>query len=148
MTRIWLDADSAPILIRNFIVNFAEKNDAEVFFVANRNISAKKNNYKMIICEKEKDSADNYIFENSKSGDLVITKDLSLASRLLSKEIKVINDKGIIFTRSYIQTHLEEREMNIQLAALGFGEKKASYSEENFKKFRKSFFETVEKLNN
>ena len=42
MMRIWLDADSAPVLLRDFIVNFGTKNNAEVIFVANRQIAAKK----------------------------------------------------------------------------------------------------------
>ena len=100
----------------------------------------------MIICEAKKDSADNYIFENASSGDLVITKDLTLANRLLGKEILVINDKGVVYSKSYIETHLAEREMNMDLSALGFGSSKSGYSELSFKKFRKTFENYIEKL--
>lgn len=146
MMRIWLDADSAPVLLRDFIVNFGTKNNAEVIFVANRQIAAKKTGFKMIVCQATKDSADNYIYENAVRGDLVITKDLSLAQKLLQKEILVINDRGTKFTASYINDHLKEREMNIQLADLGFGGSSSGYSETSFKKFRKTFQECIERL--
>lgn len=146
MIRVWLDADSAPVILRDYIVNYCVKNGCEVIFVANRSVSAKKSDFKMIVCEAKKDSADNYIFENASSGDLVITKDLTLANRLLGKEILAINDKGVVYSKSYIETHLAEREMNMDLSALGFGSSKSDYSEISFKKFRKNFENCIEKL--
>ena len=62
ISKIWIDADSCPSLIRDYIVNYGIRTNTEVFFVANQKISAKKDSFKMIICEKEKDAADNYIF--------------------------------------------------------------------------------------
>ena len=65
MIKVWIDADSFPTLLKNFILEYAEKNYLEIIFVANKPIKSEKQNFKMILAENTKDSADNIIFENS-----------------------------------------------------------------------------------
>lgn len=136
MTKIWVDADSCPSIIRNYLIKLTESGKIELNFVANKIISEEKNSIRMIVCESGKDSADNYIYENAEKNDLVITRDILFAARLVDKKITVINDRGTCFTVDNIQKRLEDREYDMQMAQLGFGSKKKSFGEKEFSKFR------------
>lgn len=120
---IWIDADSCPALVRNHTIKMASRNNAEVTLVANHEIKCNgEGTYNMIICEKEKDAADNYILEAVKENDIVITRDIVFADRLLSKGICTINDRGNIFTSENIKERLSQRDFDLQLAQIGLVE--------------------------
>ncbi|MBQ5998624.1 MAG: DUF188 domain-containing protein [Treponema sp.] len=146
MTHIWIDADSCPSKIRNYVVNYSKQKNIEVIFVANKPFATVSNEFKMIVCDETKDSADNYIFENAGNKDLVITRDILFASRLVERRIKAINDRGTSFTIDNIKNRLEDREFDLQLAQLGFGGNKKTYGEKEFSKFKKCFEKEIEKL--
>ena len=84
---VWIDADSCPKLVREFVLKYAENKNLSVIFVANKEIPCSKTNFKMIICPQEQDAADNYIVNNVQENDLVITRDIPLAARLVDKSI-------------------------------------------------------------
>lgn len=147
--RIWIDADSCPKIVREKTISFTRKNNinVEIFFVANKEIPSDSIEFKMIVCEKEKDSADNYILHNAKKNDLVITKDILFAEKLVANEICVINDRGLKFSKDNIKNLVEDRNFDLQLAEIGFsGTKKRNYTEKNFQKFSKCFETELTKL--
>lgn len=118
--KIWIDADSCPKEVRFHSQKIAAKNNMEIFFVANKNIPCdKKFPCKMIICDSTKDSADNYIFNQADTKDLVITRDIVFADRLVAKDIKVINDQGREFTKENIKEILADRNFDFALAEAG-----------------------------
>ena len=91
-THIWLDADSCPLQVRNFLSKKANELSLPITFVANKNITCTNDfTFEMHICSTEKDAADNYIFENATQNDLVITKDIVFANRLVEKNVACIN---------------------------------------------------------
>ncbi|MBR1638587.1 MAG: DUF188 domain-containing protein [Treponema sp.] len=117
---IWIDADSCPALVRNHTVKMACRNNAEVYFVANREIKCtEEGTFKMIVCPEEKDAADNYILEHAEGADLVITKDIIFADKLVAKKICVINDRGTVFNSENIKEKLSERNFDLQLSQAG-----------------------------
>ena len=70
--KLWIDADSCPALVRNHTVKIASRENIEVIFVANHEVSVSETGlFKMIVCNQEKDAADNYIFENACGTDIV-----------------------------------------------------------------------------
>lgn len=146
MTHIWIDADSCPSKIRNYVVNYSKQKNLEVIFAANKPFKTDCNDFKMIVCNKTKDSADNYILENAGENDLVITRDILFASRLVERKIRTINDRGTSFTIDNIKNRLEDREFDLQLAQLGFGGNKKTYGEKEFAKFKKCFEKEIERL--
>ena len=120
----------------------AKAKNLNVNFVANHEISHPKNNplFKMIICEKKEGAADNFIFENAEKNDIVITRDIPFAERLVEKGIFVMNDRGTVFTKDNIHERLSERNFNLNLAQLGLSEKNASrYGNRELKKFADCF---------
>ena len=139
--KIWIDADSCPLLVRNHTVKIAARNNVEVIFVANKEISCTETApYKMVICSQEKDAADNYIYNNASDADFVITKDIVFADRLVSKGITVINDRGSVFTSEIIKERLSQRNFDLQLAEIGLVEHfKEGYDKKKFAQFANTF---------
>lgn len=139
---VFVDADSCAKPAKEFILRIAERHQIAVFFVANRNIPAQTSNplFTMHICTAEKDAADRFIAESSDKNDIIVTRDLILAKRLLEKKAAVLNDKGIVFTEEKIYDCLKERELSLQMKALGVatGERWHSYGKKDFSAFTKS----------
>lgn len=146
--NIWIDADSCPALVRNHVVKMGTRLNLKVCFVANKNIPCSEPGiFEMIICNQEKDAADNYIIENAKPNDLVITRDIVFANRLVEKNISAINDRGTVFTKENVKELLSSRDFDLQLANLGlvkhFNE---GYDKKKFAAFANSFDKVIHQL--
>ena len=140
INHIWVDADSCPLLVRNHVDTIGKQKNIPVTFVANKQIP----NLEVVITDNTKDSADNYILEHAESGDLVITKDIVFADKLVQKEITVINDRGTRFTKEIIQKRLEDRDFDMQLANIGLVKHfHEGYGKEKFSAFKKCFNEIL-----
>ncbi len=110
--NIFVDADSCPAAIRPIIEKAAERREIPTVFVANRPIPVKKSSHITFVqTGKEEGAADDWIAERALPGDLVITRDIPLAARLLEKEASVINDRGVRFTSENIRSRLSERDI-------------------------------------
>ena len=145
INHIWVDADSCPLLVRNHTVKTAAQNNIPVSFVANKEVKCDEPHpFEMIITDNEKDSADNYILEHAQAGDLVITKDIVFADKLIQKEITVINDRGTLFTKEIIKKRLEDRDFDMQLASIGLVKHfHEGYGKEKFLAFKECFSKTL-----
>jgi len=145
---IWIDADSCPSLVRNHAIKMGSRLNFTVKLVANKNIPCtEKSPFQMIICNQEKDSADNYIFENSKDKDLVITRDIVFADRLVTKGICTINDRGTVFTKENVKELLSTRDFDLQLANCGLVKHyNEGYDKKKFAMFANSFDKVIHQL--
>ena len=146
--QIWIDADSCPSLVRNHVIKIASKDKVKVFLAANKEIPCSKEfPYEMIICSTEKDAADNYIFEKVTQNDLVITRDIVFADRLISKNIAAINDRGTVFTKENIKELLSTRDFDLQLADCGLVKHyNEGYDKKKFAAFANSFDKVYHQL--
>ena len=146
---IWVDADSCPSLVRNHTVKMGNKLGAKVVFAANKTITCDTSvgPFEMVVCGAEKDAADDYIYENCKSGDLVITRDIVFADRLVEKGIACINDRGTEFTREMIKERLSSRDFDLQLAQIGLVKHfHEGYDKKKFANFANSFDKVIHRL--
>lgn len=145
---IWIDADSCPALVRNHAVKMGTRLNFSVKFVANKNIPCnEKAPFEMIICNETKDAADNYIFENCNEKDLVITRDIVFADRLVTKGICTINDRGTVFTKENIKEMLSTRDFDLQLANCGLVKHyNEGYDKKKFALFANSFDKVIHQL--
>ena len=142
---VWVDADSFPAKARSFLVSFASSKSVQVFFVANHEIKSSDPRVKMIVCQKEQNAADNYIFEHASDNDIVVTRDIPFAARLVEKNIVVMNDRGLIFSKENIEDKLREREFSLNLAGIGFGGNKGNYyGEKELGKFSRAFEQKIQ----
>ena len=146
--NVWIDADSCPSLVRNHAIKMSNKYNLKIILVANKKIHCDTNfPYEMQICSKEKDAADDFILENVKSNDLVITRDIIFASKLLNKNITTINDRGTVFDPENIVKFLSERDFNMQLAEIGLVKHfNNGYDKKKFSLFANAFDREINKL--
>ena len=143
---VWVDADSFPALARKFLAEHALGKGVEVLFVANHELKVPDERVKMIVCEKVEGAADDYICNHACENDIVVTRDIPFASRLVQKNIAVMNDRGLLFSKESIEDKLRERDFSLNLAELGLGGKKENfYGEKELKKFSALFIEELQK---
>ena len=144
---IWVDADSCPVEVRQIIIRFAKRLQLKTFFVANRLIPAPKSTlFEMIIAENSQDAADNIIVERVQTDDIVITRDIPLANRLLEKSIIVINDRGTLFTNENIREKLSVRNFNKTLFENGLiSEKNSTFGKKEVNLFANCLDREIQK---
>lgn len=144
---IWVDADSCPTPVREIIIRFCKRLKLELIYVANHPIPMPKSElFKMIVCDATPDAADNYVVENSKKDDIVITRDIPMASRLLEKEITTINDRGLLFTHENIKEKLSLRNFNKELYENGIiSEKTSTFNKKDVNNFANCFDREIQK---
>ncbi|OJF76924.1 MAG: hypothetical protein BKP49_04980 [Treponema sp. CETP13] len=144
---IWIDADSCPVQVREVIIRASMRLDIPAIFVANRSISLPKNKLlSMIVSEATPDAADNIIVEKSMIRDIVITRDIPLANRLVEKKVRVINDRGIVYDEENIRQRLSIRNFNLELFNMGLvGEKSSSFGKKELQNFANCFDRELQK---
>ena len=119
MTHL-VDADSCPVRIREIICKTAQRLQISAIFTANRLIPIPKNAYcTTIVTEAEDQAADAYILAHAMQGDIVITRDIPLAKQLIEAHIKVINDRGVVYTAENIGERLSIRNFMYELSVNG-----------------------------
>ena len=144
---IWVDADSCPIPVKDIIFRFCKRLSLKLIFVANHEIPMPKSQlFQMIICDATPDAADNYIVENALHNDIVITRDIPMASRLIEKNITTINDRGLLFTSENIKEKLSLRNFNKELYDNGIlSEKTSTFSKKDVNNFANCFDREIQK---
>ena len=141
--HIWIDADSCPAQARDIVLKAAAKEELLVTYAANRPLAFSLQNplFTMHVCPSTPGAADDYIVEHASEWDIVITRDIPLAARLVEKNICVINDRGIRFDKDNIAKRLKERELSMQMEALGLhkGKGHIPYGGKEIKAFNECF---------
>lgn len=120
---IWVDADSCPVRIREIVSRAAGKRGVVAKFVANRPIPLPEtDSVELEIVPPEEDGADSRIVECAKPGDLIITRDIPLAAKLVEGGLRVLNDRGETFTEENVRERLSIRNFMKDLRASGMYE--------------------------
>lgn len=118
---IWVDADSFPAKARDLLLKTAGGKGLRVIYVANHDIpfSLPNPRFEMRICPQTPGAADDCIADGCAPGDIAATRDIPLAARLVDKGVHVINDRGVRYNRQTVEKRLRERELSLQMEALG-----------------------------
>ena len=133
--KILVDADSCPKQARELILRRSEKLGIKAIFAANREIPGLPTE----ICPAGDNAADDRIVELAQSGDLVVTRDIPLAKRLVEKSAMVIDDRGRVYTNENINQLLSLRNFMVGLADNGMEiERTANYGKKELKTFADS----------
>lgn len=110
--RIFVDCDAIPRPLRDLLLRAAEREQAEVYFVAARAPSLPQTEYvKTVSAGSAFNGADDWIVEHAEAGDLVVTADIPLADRVLTKGAEALNLKGEFFTPMNIKNALAMRNL-------------------------------------
>lgn len=108
---IWVDADACPRVIREILFRAAVRLELPVTLVANHVLPVPASKWvKAVQVEQGFDVADNFIVEQVRPDDLVITADIPLAAELIAKGAGVISPRGEQFTKNNIRQRLNMRD--------------------------------------
>jgi uncharacterized protein YaiI (UPF0178 family) len=131
--KILVDADSSPRPARELVLRAAKRTGITALFAANRPIPGIPA-ARMELCPPGEGAADDRIVELADEGDLAITRDIPLASRLVEKNVNVMDDRGKIYTRENIGEQLSLRNFTVDLAKSGLSwERSANYGKKELK---------------
>lgn len=110
--RIFVDGDAFPNLLKPIIFRSIERLRIETFVVSNKHITIGKSKLiSYIVVEQGADEADNHIVELVKEGDLVITADIPLADRVITKDAQAIDHRGELYSIDNIKQYLAMRNL-------------------------------------
>jgi uncharacterized protein YaiI (UPF0178 family) len=146
--KIFVDADSCPRPARELILRTSSRLEIPAIFAANRPIPGiDGKNAVMEICPLGEGAADNRIVELAREGDLVITRDIPLAARLVEADVTVLDDRGRAYSKENIGERLSLRNFTVGLAENGLGvERSSNYTKRELKTFADSLDRTLSKL--
>jgi uncharacterized protein len=113
--RLLVDADSMPPRVRAIIARAASRHELEAVFVANRALPLPVEGGTMVVC----DDADAWIAAEVHAEDLVVTRDVPLAAKIVERGAEVITDRGEHYTSENIGPRLSEREFAMRMRDAG-----------------------------
>lgn len=118
MIEIFVDGDGCPVKDEVYVV--ATRYGIRVVLVANSRIHVPEGfGVEMIVVDKGPDLADDWIVENVRAGDVVVTSDTPLAARCLEAGARVLGTDGKIFSEDSIGNRLATRDLNTYLREAG-----------------------------
>ena len=114
--KILIDADAFPNALKEILLRAVLKREITTVFIANKKISVPNQPYiSMEVVAQGPDEADHRIAELSEAGDLVITADIPLADRIVSKGAVGLDPRGTIYDENNIKHLLAMRNLMEEL---------------------------------
>jgi uncharacterized protein YaiI (UPF0178 family) len=137
MLNIYVDGDAFPNLLKPILLRSVQRLKIETFVVANKKVDIGKSEYiSYIIVDAGADEADHKIAEMVKEGDLVITADIPLADRVISKNAHAIDHRGELYSVDNIKQYLAMRNLMEKIRESGEITKgPAPFSQKNVHEF-------------
>ncbi len=117
---IWIDADAAPRAIKEIVYRAAQRTNTPVVLVANSYMHVPENpllSFKLV--NSGPDEADHYIEESMVEGDIIVTADIPLAAKVVSKGGHAINPMGKEYTKENMGERLATRNLMTDLRSAG-----------------------------
>jgi len=112
MLKVYIDGDAFPNLLKPILFRSIERLGLETYVVANKKINIGKSRHiTYMIVDAGADEADHKIVEMVEEGDLVITADIPLADRVISKNAHAIDHRGELYSVDNIKQYLAMRNL-------------------------------------
>ena len=113
-----VDGDACPVKDEIYVV--ATRYGVEVALVANARLHVPSGfGVEMIVVGGAPDAADDWIADNTRRGDVVVTADIPLAARCLAAGARVLGTDGRPFTEDSIGGALATRDLKAYLRETG-----------------------------
>ena len=109
--KLWIDADAAPVAVKEVCYRVSERLSLATVFVANQRVQLPVGykHLEAVRVDGGPDVADRYIAEHAQLGDVVVTADIPLAALLVPKGVTVIDPRGEVYTAESIGERLSVR---------------------------------------
>jgi len=109
---IYIDGDAFPNALKPIIIKQINRLHVETIVMANKKINIGKSEFvKYVVVDAGADEADDKIVEALDVGDLVITADIPLADRVISKDAHAIDHRGELYSVDNIKQYLAMRNL-------------------------------------
>jgi uncharacterized protein YaiI (UPF0178 family) len=116
MMQIVVDADAFPSLLNDILLRAVQRVRVPVVFVSNKVLRFEPSSLiSCVVVPTGPDVADDCIVELIRPGDLVITADIPLADRVVTKGSWAISPRGDLYTEENIKDRLALRNLMHQL---------------------------------
>ncbi len=118
---LFIDGDAFPNLLKPILVRSIERLNLQTYVIANKKIDlgTKSTLVDYIIVDQGADEADHKIVEMVQEGDLVITADIPLADRIISKNAHAIDHRGELYSVDNIKQYLAMRNLMEEIRESG-----------------------------
>lgn len=114
--QIYVDADGFPRAAREILIRAVLRLGVPVVFVANKPLRHEPSPLiSNLVVPEGPDIADDRIAALAEAGDLVITADIPLADRVVSKGACALNPRGKLYTNENIKDRLAVRDLLSEL---------------------------------
>jgi uncharacterized protein YaiI (UPF0178 family) len=118
--QIWVDADACPTPVKEILFRAAMRRELKLTLVANHFLRTPRSPWiRALTVETGFDVADARIAASIEPGDLVVTSDIPLASRVVEAGAVALNPRGTFYTQENIRDHLARRNLMEQLRSTG-----------------------------
>ena len=144
--NIFVDADACPA--RDEILLVCKRHGVVPVFVANAPIPALrgKSHVRMEVVAGDFDAADNWIVEQAREGDLILTADLLLAQRAAKAKADAMDFSGGALSDDVIHDLVARREIQKYLREMSLpSHQPVHYRKENRSRLKASLHEWIER---
>ncbi|CAM3318559.1 MULTISPECIES: YaiI/YqxD family protein [Saccharibacillus] len=112
--RILVDADACPV--KEEIKQAARLTGVPVVMVSSYDhVLRESDNVRVVRVDPGKESADLYIVNHLRAGDLVITQDYGLAALVLAKRAYALSERGLVYDADNIELLLDRRHISAKV---------------------------------
>jgi len=109
---LYIDGDAFPNLLKPIVLRAINRLSIQTYVIANKKIVVGASEFiKDIVVDQGADEADHKIVEMVEAGDLVITADIPLADRVISKNAHAIDHRGELYSVDNIKQYLAMRNL-------------------------------------
>jgi len=115
---IYVDADGCPV--KNEVYRVAKRYGLKVYLVSNSRMRIpREERVELVLVDEQFNAADDWIVEQVRDDDIVVSADLPLAARCLEKGARITDPRGRVFTKESIGDALANRELMAYLRDMG-----------------------------
>lgn len=109
--KLWIDADAAPVAVKEICYRASDRLKVETIFVANQRVQLPPGYtfLQSVRVDGSADAADRYIAEHAVAGDVAVTQDIPLAAILVPNGVATIDPRGEVYTEESIGERLSVR---------------------------------------
>jgi uncharacterized protein len=137
MLTLYIDGDAFPNSLKPILFRAIERFVLPTFVVSNKRINiGDSKNITYIIVDAGPDEADQRIVEMVNQGDLVITGDIPLADKVITKKAYALDQRGKFFNEDNVKYYLSMRNLMQELRDSGMDTKgPAGFSQKDAHEF-------------
>ena len=116
VVTIWVDGDALPADAKAILFRAAERVRVPLVLVANKLLKVPQSEFlSFMLVGAGADVADSWIVDRVATGDLVVTADIPLASRVVGKGAQALDPRGGMYTDQNVGERLALRDLMADL---------------------------------